>query len=171
MTSGEIATILWQDNGIHELSITHDGRPVRIWIPCTSWRAFARMLSANECRFSAVPRTDQQRWATAHAPVLWAVLNGSEAEQRLQRFQPAPTIVIREGKAKTRTALWALWRPLRGAYIERATERLSYALRGVRKAAGVEALLPSPFSGRNYVEFESNQIYTARQVVGDLKDA
>jgi hypothetical protein len=62
----------------------------------------------------------------------------------------------------------------------RATERLAYACKGRRKAADASALIPSPFTritaGRSrpsklYVEFSSDTYATARQIVGNLRDA
>lgn len=167
----DVATMLWQDDCLHELSVRHDDRPVQIWIPCSSYRAFARMLGHHDCRISVVPRTERAPWATRHAPVLWAVLRDGKAAEVLTRFRPAPTLVVRAGRTQHRAALWALSRPLRGAYIEQATQRLAYALHGFRRAASVETLIPSPFSAPNFIEYEQPEIFTARQVVGHLRDA
>lgn len=171
----DIATVLWQDDCLHELHVRDDGRPVQIWIPCSSYRAFARMLGAEDCYFSAIPRTDRQTWATGRAPALWAVLQTGTATAALQRFRPAPTFVARAGRTQQRIAFWALSAPLWGSYIEQATERLAYALHALRRAAKLETLLPSPYAkidGRqHYIEFFEPEIYSARQVVGHLRDA
>lgn len=171
MTSAEIATLLWQDGGLHEVRAYHDGRPIQIWIPCARPRAFARVLDLEDCQISVVPRTESKSWATGRASVVWAVLQSGQATAALERFRPAPTLVVRAGRTHRRWALWALSRPLWGTYIEQATERLSYALHGVRKAASAETLIPSPFSAPHYIEFETGEIYAPRQIVGHLKDA
>lgn len=167
--------MLWQDGCLHELHVRHDERPVRIWIPCESYRAFARMLDAENCCFSIVPRTERQPWATGRSPALWVVLQSGTAVKALERFRPAPTLVVRAGRTQQRWALWALSQPLWGAWIERATERLAYALHGLRRAASSDTLLPAPWAkvdGRQmWIEYEQPEIFDARQVVGHLKDA
>ena len=69
---------------------------------------------------------------------------------------------------------------LSGDWVTRATERLAHHLKGRRNAADASALIPSPFTritvGRSkpskvYIEFESETIATARQIVGGLRDA
>lgn len=175
MTPREISYLLWQDDCMHELIVRHDGRPVRIWIPCESYRAFERMLGAEDAQISVVPRTEAKSWATGQAPVVWAALQTGNAVKALERFRPAPTLVLRAGRTQLRWALWALSKPLWGAFIEQATERLSYALHGLRRAASSETLIPSPFTAidgrRIWTEFSEPAVYTARQVVGHLKDA
>lgn len=166
-----MALMLWQDRCLHELHVEHHGRVTRIWIPCEHDRAFARMLDADGCQISLVPRTEEREWSTGQAPVLWVQLQTGKATQALERFRPAPTIVWRSGLSQRRWALWALRRPLRGEWIVRGTERLSYALHGLRRAAQPETLVPSPYSPRHWIEYEQPEIFDARQVVGHLRDA
>jgi hypothetical protein len=176
MTREEIPIMLWQDGCHHELHRSYEGRPIAIWIPCERYRAAARQLDAPDCRISLVPRTEKDKpWMTGRAPVVWVALQTRPATQALERFRPAPTFVLRAGRSSFRWAVWALSRPLWGAYIEQATQRLAYHLRGLRKAASVEALLPAPWAivdGRQiWIEFEQPETFTARQVVGHLRDA
>lgn len=167
----DVALMLWQDGCEHELQVRHQTKPVQIWIPCERHRAFARMLDADACRISVVPRTERKSWATGGSSALWVVLQSGAATRLLERFRPAPTLVIRAGRTQQRWALWALSRPLWGSYIEQAGERLSYALHGLRRAAQPETLIPSPFSAPNWIEYEQPEVFTARQVVGHLRDA
>lgn len=168
---------LWGDRGqYHEVRVAG----AACWIPCVQQRALSRILRADDCMVSAVPRTERDPYALAPAWILWARLEAPECGERLRRLAAGPTLVIREGASSRRTVLWALSEPLRGDWITRATERLAYHLKGRRKAADASALIPSPFTritiGRSkpqkvWIEYESDQIYTARQIVGGLKDA
>ena len=175
MTERGISTMLWQDGCLHEIRREFEGRMITLWIPCESYRAVERQLTAPDAQISVVPRQDKQSWTTGRAPVVWATLQTGDARAALERFRPAPTVVLRAGRTQLRWALWALSVPLWGSYIEQATERLAYALHGLRRAASVETLIPSPFTvldrRRIYVEFEEPEIYSARQVVGHLRDA
>lgn len=172
----DFSFMLWQDGCQHEIRREHEGRMITLWIPCESYRAFARQLEAPEAQISVVPRQDRGKsWSTGRAPVAWATLQTSNSRQALERFRPAPTVVLRAGRTQLRWALWALSVPLWGSFIEQATERLAYALHGLRRAANVETMIPAPFTVLDrrqiYVEFADPQIYTARQVVGHLRDA
>lgn len=169
--------VLWGSRGqFHEVRI---GGAV-CWIPCEQRRALTRLLRADDCMVSTVPRTAHDPYALAPAWVLWARLEAPACADRLSRLAVAPTLVLREGASSRRTALWALSAPLSGDWITRATERLAHHLQGRRKAADASALIPSPFTritiGRSkpskvYVEFSSDTHATARQIVGNLKDA
>jgi hypothetical protein len=168
--------MLWQGGCLHEIRRSFEERPIVLWIPCESYLAVEHQLSAPDGQISVVPRQDKGKsWSTGRAPVAWAVLQTSAARQALERFRPAPTVVLRAGRTQLRWALWALAAPLWGSYIEQATERLAYALHGLRRAASSETLIPCPWSvldGRQIVvEFEQPEIYTAKQVVGHLRDA
>lgn len=168
--------MLWQDDCLHEIRRESEGKMVTLWIPCRSYRAFARQLAAPEAQISVVPRQDRGKsWTTGRAPVVWAALQSSESRQALERFRPARNTTVGAGRTQLRWALWALSVPLWGSFIEQAAERLAYALRGLRRAASPETMIPAPFTvlGRRqiYIEFEQPEIFTARQVVGHLRDA
>lgn len=169
--------ILWGDRGqYHEVRVAG----ATCWIPCVQQRALARILRADDCMVSVVPRTERDPYALAPAWVLWARLEAPECAARLARLAAGPTLVLREGASSRRVALWALSKPLQGDWITRATERLAHHLKGRRRAADASALIPSPFTritvGRSkpskvYVEYSADQIWTAREVVGNLRDA
>jgi hypothetical protein len=103
--------------------------------------------------------------------VLWCHLRTREAEQQLERFRPAPTIVIREGETYERWALWGLSRPLSGSFIQRGNDRINHRLRGLRRDGRPETLMPSPFTGRMRTEFETTETFSPRQIVGHLREA
>lgn len=176
MTPTEFWALLWgADGDFHELRVEHAGRLATLWIPCVQQRAVVRMLTG-PCEISLVPRFERHELSFHHAHLLWCRLQTGDATRRLERFQPGPTLVIREGMTVRRWALWALSVPLRGPWIERATERLSYALHGLRRAANPSTLIPTPFAAsdeprRPWIEYETSVSYTPRDVVGQLRDA
>jgi hypothetical protein len=59
------------------------------------------------------------RDAIAHAFVLWADCDGEDAVAALERFEPAPSIVIASGTDGNRHAYWPLREPLARDELER----------------------------------------------------
>jgi len=164
--------LLWGDeHSRHEVHLRQDGERVVCWIPCHHQGRLTRLLDSDECFVSAVPRRrpDTLSWGPAH--MLWSSLSKPEHCQRLERFQPAPTLVWRDRRSSRRWAAWSLSRPLSPQFVQQATERLAHHLGGLRRAASPEALIASPFSGHWAVEFHTPETYTAREVVGQLRDA
>jgi hypothetical protein len=168
--------LLWGDGGqFHELRIAH----APCWIPCAQRRPFARLLRMDDVTISLVPRTEHDALSLGAASVLWARLESPACADALARLPVGPTLVVREGGSSRRWALWALSRPLSGAWITQANERLAHALHGRRGAADASALFPSPFTRltgkarpvKVYAEYESDSYTTARQIVGRLRDA
>jgi hypothetical protein len=161
--------LLWGDAG--------QWREVRVdgttcWIPCERPRPLIRLLAgASSAQVGPVSRSAQDTYALAPSWVLWARLERPGCADLLGRLPVGPTLVVREGRSSRRTALWALSRPLCGPWITRANERLAHACQGRRGTADASALIGSPFTGSAYIEYESDQISTARQIVGRLKDA
>ena len=177
MDAGELWAILWGQAGQY-----HEVRAgvARCWIPCENRRAFERLLTADDCFVSCVPRADQSDLSWADSHILWARLEQPACVQRLERFRVPPTLVIREFGSNRRTVLWALSRPLSGPYLVRATERLSHHLQGRRSHARPSALFPSPWTRltmgrkrpcRTFIEYESDTYATPREIVGHLPDA
>jgi hypothetical protein len=117
----------------------------------------------------------------ARSGVVWAHLESGDSCARLSRFRVRPTLVVSEGGSVRRTAVWALTRPLSHDWCERANRRLAHFFRGPKKHCGTTGRLYIPGTvlraGRkrpvpaSVEEFNPDAIYTARQVVGALKDA
>jgi hypothetical protein len=170
--------MLWGP-GLHEIQCTYSEGTARIWVPCERRRPFERIVRADNCFVSAVPRTSEDSLSYGESHILWARLDRPEAGERLGKVPLAPTLVLREGRSSRRYALWALSRPLSGAWIDQANARLSHACKGRRSAGNASALILSPFTRltraarpvKVYVEFESGTIASARDVVGRLPDA
>jgi hypothetical protein len=161
--------LLWGDAGQWR-EVRVDG--VTCWIPCERTRALVRLLTARrDVHVSPVPRNAQDPFALAPSWVLWARLERPACAERLARLPVSPTLVVREARSSRRTALWALSRPLSAPWVTRGNERLSHACQGRRGAADASALIVSPFARENWIEYESGQISTARQIVGRLRDA
>lgn len=115
------------------------------------------------------------------SPTLWCWSEGKQQLFELGQFRPEPTIVLRFGAASTRLALWGLDEELSWAEVERFNDRLASATHGARTRTRPEKLrvpLPGTFLrvGRSrpvpvLVTRMQSGTYTARQVVGKLKDA
>lgn len=168
MTPETFWLLLWgRDSELHEVKLPE----ATCWIPCPNQRALIRLLDAPGCTLSLVPRTQQDSLSWGDSHLLWCHLRTSEAEQELERFRPAPTAVLREGRTQHRWALWSLSRPLCGSWIQRGNDRINHRLRGLRRDGNPEALMPSPFSDRWSTEFWWPAVYTAKAVVGHLREA
>jgi len=184
VSPADFAAMLWgvegpQAPGFHELQVRYSEGTARIWMPCDRWRPLARMLKADDCYVSAVPRVDRNALGYDKAHILWVRLDRPDCADRLARLPVGPTLVVREGRSSRRYALWALSRPLSGDWIGQANARLSHACKGRRSAGNAPALILSPFTrittGKRdvnvYVEYESQTYATPREVVGFLPDA
>lgn len=178
MSPADFWALLWGP-GLHEIQCSYSEGTARIWMPCDRRRPFARILRADDCYVSAVPRESRDSFSIGDAHVLWARLDRPEAGERLGKVPLAPTLVLREGRSSRRYALWALSRPLSGEWIDRANARLSHACRGRRGAGEATQLVLSPFTRITTaarpvpieIEYESDTYATARQIVGRLPDA
>lgn len=178
MSPADFWSMLWGP-GFHEIECRYSEGAARIWMPCERRRPFARILSADDCFVSAVPRTERNSFAIGPAHILWARLDRPDCADRLARLPVGPTLVVREGRSSRRYALWALSRPVSGDWIDRANARLSHACKGRRGAGTATQLILSPFTRltnahravRVYVEYESETYATAREIVGRLSDA
>lgn len=170
--------------GCHLARWHADGRAVDHFLDVADQRR-ARALTAflaegREVWLFPAPRAKRGVRYAGPSSVLWARVEGSDQAQRLQRFQPRPTIVLREGSSSRATALWALHTALPLDWTQRGCERLAYALRSLRKHADPDGFwLPVPGcclrDGRTRpvpvvtVEY-TDLIYRPREVVGRLKD-
>jgi hypothetical protein len=92
------------------------------------------------------PRTRRHggRDAVAHAYVLWADCDGEDAVAALERFEPAPSIVVASGTGENCHAYWPLNEPLPRDEVERANRRLAHALGADPVSADAARILRVP---------------------------
>jgi hypothetical protein len=109
---------------------------------------------------------------------LWADCDDARATERLQRFTPAPSIVVRSGSEHGRHAYWLLDRPLTPAEAELANRRLARALGAdLRSTDAARVLRPPGTLNHKYdppasVELErlTARRHRAPDVVGELPE-
>ena len=92
------------------------------------------------------PRTRRHggRDAVARAFVLWADCDGEDAVAALERFEPAPSIVVASGPGRNCHAYWPLREPLARDELERANRRLAHALGADLASADAARILRVP---------------------------
>jgi hypothetical protein len=92
------------------------------------------------------PRTRRHggRDAVARAFVLWADCDGEATVAALERFEPAPSLVVASGTASNCHAYWPLIEPLAGDEVECANRRLAHALGADRAPADAARILRVP---------------------------
>jgi hypothetical protein len=157
--------------GFHEVRYeTADAR----FISTTSCDYFVSVLgeSALERRFVSVcPRIDRTPHFAVEANVLWARVQGNDQARALLNLEPHPTVVLRDGPTTRRTALWALNKPLKPDWAEKAVLRLQHRVGGAQKAvADPTWVFEPPCSWVGVESYDPDALYTARQVVGALSD-
>lgn len=177
---------LWQclahDSGFHEVvALNGLGPDSRAFLPVTDFRllelfALGRDGAGRGTLLSAVPRASKDSLGVGAASVVWARLESGAGAAQLQRFTPAPTFVLREGRTVQRVAIWALLRPLTYEWTMRANRRLAHRLDAKKKHGAPEFMFTPPGAstetGRSvWVEFESDGLYMPAEVVGRLPDA
>lgn len=90
----------------------------------------------------------RRRWGGRRAVervwALWVDCDGREASGRLERFEPAPAIVVRSGSGDNRHAYWPLAEPLPPAEAEAANARLALALGGDPASTDAARILRPP---------------------------
>lgn len=175
MSPAAFCALLWgEPEGTFELTAAHGGERIRLWIGCAHQARLRRALQLPDCHVSAVARREENTFALTRAHMLWVRLERRECGARLARFQPAPTLVVREGATLRRWAYWALSDPLHGFAVDEANQRLAWALRGRTATAAATTLVLSPFArlrhSDSFCEFESDTISTPGQIVGRLAD-
>lgn len=173
------------------VDLARPGHRIQIWIPVEdslvrTGQRLADFVQHRDETYSdeiriGLPRRERG-WGTASpSSVLWAATETPDQVKALQRFRPAPTLVLREGSSSRRMALWALERPLAWEWCVRANKRIAHRLRAPKKFADPDLFaVPAPGTclhlGRARpapvsVELLEPVAYTARAVVGRLKDA
>ena len=169
-------------SGVREIWIEQ----TRYWIPAGDHREFTRKLRGaqvlNDGALSFVPRMEEDSYFTVPSSCLWVRVETRHAAKLLAEFQPQPTLILRDGDTVKRTALWWLDQPLSALWALRANERLSQALKGIRKCGAQDELLvpPEARTGAQTVVLESLRLasFHPNQIVGSdrpdgrrLKDA
>lgn len=156
----------WQDGTRRETS----------WFPVGDADRFESVLAhhvelGHDPRVGLVPRRDRHPDGLAESQVLWASIENPVSVRVLNAFRPQPTLLFRKGRH--RVAVWWLDKPLPMAadpkvdWLTRANRRLAYALKANSRHAAPEWLMPVLV----LEDCNADRIYTARDVVGRLRDA
>jgi hypothetical protein len=128
------------------------------------------------------PRTRRYggRDAVRRGFVLWADCDGEAAGAALERFDPAPSIVIASGTGGNRHAYWPLAEPLARDDLERANRRIAHALAADPASADAARILRPPETRSHKhtppapvraLRLEPARRFSAASVVGGLADA
>lgn len=144
-----------------------DGAMHTLWSPVVDRERFAWLAGLPDSDVHAAPRRDRDQGAAEHSLCLWVRIASGKSVEALKRFRPAPTLVLRWPGTVQHVAFWSLDRALDPHYTFQANKRLAYALGCKQKSGDPWAFRFEPGWP---VEFEQPEVYTARQVVGALKD-
>lgn len=146
--------------------------------PAAAFEWIERTGQVTDLYVGCAPRRERNgtREAVERCHVLWIDADTPEAIAALERFEPAASIVV--GSGSGRHAYWPLWPPLRPAHAERANRRLAHALGADPRACDAARILRPPGTLNHKtdppqpveVERLDVEVYTARQVVGELPD-
>lgn len=171
MNSASLWAMLSGDRpGFHELRFEDESR----WIVTADRRRFIRSLDAPTLTrrwVSVCPRIDLTPDFASEAACLWARVEGTASSTALLAFKPHPTLLLRDGQTTRRTALWALEKPLKPDWAEKAVLRLQHRFAGPKKAVADPTFVFEPPGPRVSVEsFDPDALYSAREVVGGLRD-
>ena len=148
------------------------------------WRPVERKITAVDSIRSIGAKTDvyvgcaprTRQYGGRACPRSLGGLRLVESLAALERFEPAPGVVICSGSG--RHACWALWPPAEGAEVERSNRRLAHALDADVRATDAARILRPPgtfnFKTGERVPVEIDhlafEVYTVEQVVGELAD-
>lgn len=175
--------LLGDGRGVWEARWWDGGQAQRHFLDVQDPRRFTlvRWLGEDrEVELFVVPRARAPLAYASQSSALWARVEGTKQWRALLAFRPAPTIILREGASSRADAIWGLDRALSPDWARKGSERLAYALRASRKFADPDtAVIHPPGSclrdGRTHpvpvvVHSCTDEIYSARQVVGRLKE-
>ncbi len=147
--------------------------------PDRAARAITNLGQLTDVYVGAAPRVRECGRAEAVERVwtLWADCDSPEAVERLRKFRPSPSIVLRSGSGGAH-AWWPLREPLPPAWAVVGNRRLALKLGADRKSTDSARVLRAPGT-RNFkhdpprpvgcVRLEL-AVFTAGQVVGGLPD-
>lgn len=146
-----------------------------------SQRAADRILRlgrSTDTYLGVAPRTRRAggRDAIERVHALWADCDTRDAFAALDRFAPAPPIVVRSGSGLH--AYWPLWPPLAPGHAERANRRLAHKLRADPRATDAARILRPPGTFNHKlaeprpvsIERLEIEVYEAATIVGELPD-
>jgi len=170
--AGSFAELRWR---------LRDGRMGREFVKLGD-RRLAKMIVARRTTdlfMGVAPRVRHEggRDAVERCHVLWVDCDSPESIEALERFSPAPSMVIRSGSGVH--VYWSLVEPLTPDWAERANRRLAYALGGDARSCDAARILrpPGTFNHKTGspvpVELEHvdcNAVYEARAIVEGLPD-
>lgn len=159
-----------------------DGRMGREFVALPARDRLARLIEARgrttDLFIGVAPRARQEgtRAAIERAHVLWSDCDELDSLDALQRFAPAPSMIVHSGRG--RHAYWSLIEPVGPDELERANRRLAHVLGADPRACDAARILrpPMTFSFKRgepvAVTLEATfAIYAnAAAVVGDLPD-
>jgi len=188
-TSGLVAWLDCLFSGEPETSFAElrwrlrSGRMGREFVGLGDRRRLAAMIVArgrsSDLYLAVAPRVRQEggRDAIARVHAVFVDCDSPESIEALERFEPAPSMVIRSGGGG-RHAYWSLWPPLSPNWLEKAHRRMAYALGADPRATDAARILrpPGTFNFKTGspvpVELErlNVEVYTAAQVVEGLPD-
>ncbi len=128
----------------------------------------------------AAPRAREAGTADAieRAWTLWVDIDSPEAVERLRRFRPLPSIVVRSGTEDHLHAWWPLRSSITPRWAERANRRLAYRLKGDPASTDVARIMrpiisinrkAQPATMVECVRLELD-VFELRDVVGGLPD-
>jgi hypothetical protein len=168
--------------------LDREGRPAprdRAFIPVRERDATAQRILELAPRLNAyigaAPRVREDGTAQAVERVwcLWADLDGRDALERLAKFRPLPSLVIRTGSSDHAHAYWPLRVPVSPAGAQRACRRLALALGGDMAATDPARIL-RPAGSLNHKHDPPGlvrctrlelDVFTVEQVAGTLADS
>lgn len=112
----------------------------------TAARIIAELGGRTDVYVGAAPRSQRcgGRRAVQHSWVVWADCDDRESTQRLMRFEPAASIVVRSGSPHARHAYWLLDTPLPPDALEFANRRLAVALAADLRSTDAARILRPP---------------------------
>jgi len=154
----------------------------QLWSPVehreTAIDSIRSIGARTDCYVGCAPRNRRYggRDAVDRAHVVWADCDSPESLAALERFEPAPSMVILSGAG--RHAYWSLWPPAETAEVERSNRRLAHALGADVLATDAARILrpPDTFNFKTgervpvEVEDLAVEVYALEQVAGDLAD-
>jgi hypothetical protein len=155
------------------------------WCPVDDVRCFERWCEAwsydGDLSVGLVPWMERSEYWTVGGSVFWAHTDSGGSSVALDSFGVKPTLVVREGSTSRRTALWALAAPLTLEWVERGNRRIAHELGTAKKRCGRsgEVFVPGTILrkgrkrpvGVHLEHFDPKALYTAKAVVGHLRDA